>query len=183
MRVADVTIENVRWLNALVAMALAFGAACSGAEGYAKKPTTSSSAQDATQSTVPAAEPVEDCQDFKNIEFGDLEPASIEEVREAFPDAKEAADDEEWMRISVAGDWQGTSPAWVGYMTSFALLSGSGEKIQQTKKRAKNIPDDVERVDAYQYYLVSKDADGFLLACQTIEGDFPLRQSDGSVEA
>ena len=115
------------------------------------------------------------CQGFSNLIVGVIEPADVDDVREVHAGAESPAEGEQWVRVAVAGDYDGVSPAWTVYALHFALKNADGDNVYQIKRRPADLTDDEsDRVESYQYYLVSDPIEDLEIVCATADADWVL---------
>lgn len=114
------------------------------------------------------------CQGFVNIDVGTIQSTTVDAVRKAHPDAEAAIDGEQWVEVAVAGDWEGVGQAWATYGLSFALENSAGDNTYQIRGRAADLPDDAQRIESRQYFLVSDPIDELTLVCATANADWAL---------
>lgn len=150
-------------------------ASCGGDEGSTDEDLTLSVEESTSVSPTDASEgdPTK-CRGFVNITVGSIQPTTLEVVRTAHAEAKAAGEGEQWVQVAVAGDYEGIGQAWAAYASFFALRNSAGDITYQIKRRPAGLPDDAERIDSTQFFLVSDPIDELTTVCATANGNWAL---------
>lgn len=160
-------------------IAMLLTAACSGDEGGspATQPETVPTSAAATTTEVPA-DPGS-CVDLDNLEIGPFLLVSVEEVREAFPEAADPGPGENYVQLTVSGDWYGFGPLWVHNQIHFAIITSADDFVRhRLGSPVDREADRGERITFTHFYLIDGSTNDLTLVCSTENGPAPMRTSD-----